>query len=514
MGGAAGIFSCLVAIAGLFLHRLDQVGFFHRCEAQRAQRLSRVEAVLPFLALAFHGVNVGLGASPAGPGAEIGNAFISSVMCLILSLLLCERTLDARVPRVWPSRPHGAEDPATRGEGGGRHRGEEDSSESSEYSSSSSSSSCASLSSYGRSLRTEDSESMHLESGTLTTGTAEGLKPEIKTHMHTSHRQGPPAETWEKTPFARGGTTEARKDFIPAKSVQGGPRPKQGAPTEGRVEPVSFQSTRRENAHPTNENAPTTSEDDLMVRQYSDSTYSLPEPAPVYESSSQSPLDTASFPENAANKRAPPPPPLKPEFKPYADAREESESEQSGVQLAFSPEESISSLECSVATSRTPRPPFVAPAPAEPDGYKSDDAYTPKVLPATGTSARSRPSKKSRRKPRQQASLRKANRPAPLASVQERSVDTEPLGAQTATQPPPNSDPKQTVEQIMDREIQDKASVKPESTSPVSKKEEDGNPSGTQQLAPLAGEESSFDGSRGPPTIDPNQEDEKAIERS
>lgn len=196
---------------------------------------------------------------------------------------------------------------------------------------------------------------------------------------------------------------------------------------------------------------------------------------------------------------------MKPEFKPYADTHvNDSESDESGLELNFLPEEDMSSLECSVATSRIS---------AEPDGYKSDDVSTP-ALPVASRFAerKSRSSKNSRRKLRQQASSRKENRPA-LDPVDEQSVDTEPRGSQIIKSSPPNSDPKQKIKEIMNRGVQDGAPVKSKSMKHLSNKGDDSGVSRAHQVAKSfsqhagrADNDSSIDG--GPPTIDPNQEED------
>merc|ERR1712194_283354 len=149
-----------------------------------------------------------------------------------------------------------------------------------------------------------------------------------------------------------------------------------------------------------------------------------------------------------------------------------------------------------------------------PDGYKSDDVYTPSALTMAAASAQPRASQKSRKKGRRPASSRTESRPA-LDPVEEHSADTERCDLQNTTPAPSNPDPKHTIEQIMNRGVQEKAPGKSKSRVPLSHVGDAGVArahriaKSLSQQAGRAGSDASVD--RGPPTIGSNQEAEEEV---
>jgi len=184
----------------------------------------------------------------------------------------------------------------------------------------------------------------------------------------------------------------------------------------------------------------------------------------------------------------------------------DSDCDESGVELTFEPEDDISTLGCSVAASGK-----------EPDGYKSDDLYNPRTGPGGLSSAlRSKPSKKLRNNSRQPASRGQGNNP-PLDPVVEHSnPEMESLSApKTSTT---NDNPKQTIEEIMNRGPKGKTKTK--SKSSKSKSLHSDKESRVRHVAisfsshaAAIPSDSSNDG-RGPPTIDLAGGNDDAVHRA
>jgi len=124
---------------------------------------------------------------------------------------------------------------------------------------------------------------------------------------------------------------------------------------------------------------------------------------------------------------------------------------ESGVELSFEPEDDISTLGCSVTN-------VPMPLGEEPDGYKSDDIYSTPAAPERLSSSLTKPrhkeevrsSRKARKKRNKNASSRKENVLA-LAPVEEQSTDIE--SQSTPKISPTSANPKQTIEEIMNRVV-------------------------------------------------------------
>lgn len=286
--------------------------------------------------------------------------------------------------------------------------------------------------------------------------------------------------------------------------------------------------------------------------------YSLPEPPPLYASSpspSPSIINKANFDKSAflpsppLHKASDGPPPEEhpsiavhtagnptgietstdsfdcdphPEDRPYIAAYtvdkprdkkrsnnpfdSDSDCDESGVELTFEPEDDISTLECSVAASGK-----------EPDGYKSDDLYSPPTGPGGSNSAlKSRSSKKLRDSSRQPASGRQGNNP-PLDPVVEHSnSEMESLSAPKTS--PTNDTPKKTIEEIMNRGAKGKTKIKSKSSKSKSLHSDKEYrvrhvAKSFSSHAAAVHSDSSNDG-RGPPTIDLAGGDDEAVNRA
>lgn len=98
LAGSVGILCAMLAVIWLVLFRLDQMGKFDNIAT-----ISRIETVIAFFALALNSINMGFSSSPSGPTTQMGNLFVSTTMGTILSLLLCEQVLNDYMPKVPPS---------------------------------------------------------------------------------------------------------------------------------------------------------------------------------------------------------------------------------------------------------------------------------------------------------------------------------------------------------------------------------------------------------------------------
>jgi len=301
--------------------------------------------------------------------------------------------------------------------------------------------------------------------------------------------------------------TKARRKVIPSKSVQSKKSSGSHVNSSSSVRSSATSSTNDSNNK--NKQGGTASQDNTA--------YSLPEPPPIYSSSSPSPLTLnkptvdMSFP--------PPPPPMNlnsndrlPKFQPYTATEpvDDSDGDDSGVEISFQPEDDVSTLGCSIMTSTK-----------EPDGYKSDDIYSPPVIPDGSSSALARPksSKKSRKNWRQQASSRRENRLA-LAPVDEQSFDTEPPSAPKTTSPT-NPNPKQTIEEIMNRGVEAKPTIKSKSTKKKASSFQSEDEARVRRIAKsfsqAAGDGANSDSSNndgGPPTVELTRENDEAVNRA
>jgi len=453
LGGGVGITCALLALAALLFYRMDQkiTGSFDSWEQSKRERLVfRVEAALAFLSLVLQGVNLGYGTSPSGPSTEMNNLFVASTMGLILSLMICEQVMNGNVLRVWPAPSEGGqlieekliEDEKDRNNGVNLSRHSSSSSDSSSSSSSSSSS---------------DSSDADVERGS------------VRRRSENQEHESPTMPTREFI-----STTKIKRKNS---SGSGSVKSSSSGRSSSKRRPPKNSGPRRKNRQ-----EETSLEDD-------DSSYSLPKPPPIYASSpsslnnemtTQASEVGSSFPPSLDDIRAateasyiptmessfppvppptPPPPPHMrkpppsnndpPQYNPYGTSFSNSidgtcSDEESGVELSFTPEDDISTLECSVMTSGG----------KEPDGYKSDDAYNP---PPDGSSKPGGRSSKKSRNSWRNASNRKENRSLALAPVEEQDAEESRGGTSGQTPPtsPGNNAAKQTIEEIMNRGVED-----------------------------------------------------------
>jgi hypothetical protein len=213
---------------------------------------------------------------------------------------------------------------------------------------------------------------------------------------------------------------------------------------------------------------------------------------------------------------------------------DDSEDDESGVELSFQPEDDddMSSLGCSLMTKDF--------SGKEPDGYKSDDVYTTADVAGDVRSASSQPRsgvKKAKKKRRQQRSERKENHLLALEPVEESSVETESLKS-PKNHSPSRANPEQTIEDIMNRGVEKQPPTSWHSSGGV-----DGRPqtswhssggvevqqenswhssdkwkvnrivmSFNQSSSGVSYSDSSNGG--GPPTVEPAQDDDEAVNRT
>ena len=170
---------------------------------------------------------------------------------------------------------------------------------------------------------------------------------------------------------------------------------------------------------------------DEATSQDTPSTYSLPKPPPRYESPSMPSFDRAFRDTSSSRFPTPPTPPMMRSSEYFSTDQQQSMSvvssvggttgthddsdyNESGVELSFQPEDDVSTIGFSVAEVSE------APSGAEPDGYKSDDNIYRNPKGRDPSPLKPTPSTKSRKG----STGRQQNRVA-LTTVDEQSNDTE-----------------------------------------------------------------------------------------
>ena len=148
LGSAIGIMCALLAFAALLLYRMDKGGTFDQWGSKRKSIVSRINSILPYLALVLQSVNMGFGTNTPGPSTYINSTYVASLMGIMLSLRLCEQATNRSVLRLLPPPPHrveiGAEENNLRVDGLGNIDEDHSASSSSSHASSSSASASAS----------------------------------------------------------------------------------------------------------------------------------------------------------------------------------------------------------------------------------------------------------------------------------------------------------------------------------------------------------------------------------
>ncbi len=102
IGGSIGVMCAFLAFAALLLYRMDKGGTFDAWGPKKKFVVLRIDAMLACLALVLQSANVGLGTNKTGTSTDINNAYIASMMGIILSLMLCEQAKNKSVLRLLP----------------------------------------------------------------------------------------------------------------------------------------------------------------------------------------------------------------------------------------------------------------------------------------------------------------------------------------------------------------------------------------------------------------------------
>jgi hypothetical protein len=100
LGSGVGLANAVIACASFFFCRLDQMGKFDHWGSSRGHKLWCIESFLSLLSLIMSCFNLGYSTSPGGPATELGNMFVTSIVGVALSLMLCEQVLDSCTLRV------------------------------------------------------------------------------------------------------------------------------------------------------------------------------------------------------------------------------------------------------------------------------------------------------------------------------------------------------------------------------------------------------------------------------
>lgn len=100
LGACVGLTNAIISCAALLLSRLYQMG---KCDNWESKKIWQIESFLSLLAFTLSCFNLGFSTTPGGPGAELGNMFVTSMVGVALSLMLCEQSLDSCVLRVCTS---------------------------------------------------------------------------------------------------------------------------------------------------------------------------------------------------------------------------------------------------------------------------------------------------------------------------------------------------------------------------------------------------------------------------
>lgn len=275
---------------------------------------------------------------------------------------------------------------------------------------------------------------------------------------------------------------------------------------------------------------------DGTASQDTHSTFSLPDPPPIYSSisspstpsietidASLNIIDTSlNRPFMDTSYPPLPPPPMhsdaiSPSFQPYAATEDglESDDDSGGVDISFEPEDldDMSSIGMSMMSNHSRK---------EPDGYKSDDVYSSPTIPDGPSSAPTRPrssSSKSRKNRRQKVSSRQENRVA-LAPVEEQSFATDSQHVRPKTSSS-NHRPKETIEEIMNRGVDGKNKIRSQQSNQQSSSWHEEDEVKVREIARsftsaansrISNSDSSNDG--GPPTIDSTAESDEAVQRT
>ena len=274
MGTGVGLVNAIISCASLLFCRLDQMGKFDHWGANRQLKIWCIECCFSLISLAMACLNLAYSTRPGGPATELGNMFVTSIVGVALSLMLCEQILNSCMVRAFAA--------------------EEDASE------------------FEQSMQPE--EQLDVEKG--------------RRRIYTPRLSDSDDES--------SSSSGSSSDSSSSSSSEG---------LHESIYPPEFEQDE------------------------SESSYSLPEPAPVNTSISSTTNNASRYDEyradvsiGTANVNVPP-----------SDDESDFNSE-SGVDLCFEPDDDVSSIDCSIpskmAASRVSRASSI-----DPDGYKSEDNY-------------------------------------------------------------------------------------------------------------------------------------------
>jgi len=109
MGTGVGLVNALISCASLLFCQLDQMGKFEHWETKREQKIWCVECCFSLLSFAMACLNLAYSTSPGGPATELGNMFVTSIVGVALSLILCEQVLNSFMVRVFAAEEDASE---------------------------------------------------------------------------------------------------------------------------------------------------------------------------------------------------------------------------------------------------------------------------------------------------------------------------------------------------------------------------------------------------------------------
>ncbi|KAL7439328.1 hypothetical protein ACHAXH_006676 [Discostella pseudostelligera] len=324
-GGAIGIMCALLAFAALIYYRMDKRGTFDQWGSKRKLIASRINSILPSLALVLQSVNMGFGTNTPGPSTYINSSYVASFIGIMLSLMLCEQATNRSVLRLLPPPPHrveiGAEENNLRGDGLGNIDEDHSSFSSSSHASSSSASASASAS----------------------------------------------AETFESSSECAVVPTPRDDDQLSATTDVESGFDEPAHRDHSSCDPNSMSEAADESASSASYLSTGGLTNDASSKD-TYSTYTIPQAPPTYSPSSSPPQPTRSL---AEGPYPPPPSVMMHVDDAPSEIRQNPTDDDSNtyVELSFQPDDDVSSI----GFSAIPGDKFGK----EPDGYKYDDLYTP-----------------------------------------------------------------------------------------------------------------------------------------
>jgi hypothetical protein len=106
LGASVGLFSAVISVGAISVRITNQ----NNTKETPDKKSWCLEAVFAILALILNCINVGFATSPGGPGAEIGNIFLSAWLGVVVSLVISLRLEIGLTPRLTRSEGEELED--------------------------------------------------------------------------------------------------------------------------------------------------------------------------------------------------------------------------------------------------------------------------------------------------------------------------------------------------------------------------------------------------------------------